>query len=100
MDFVVTRTFKVLGNIIGVECHPDGHQDSLQYFKVTDVIRKIKSGDSFYTYDWLLKKYAIVKNIDNKFIKTAADHSIRNNLDNLPVIDNRYCYLLSGNSIG
>jgi Protein of unknown function (DUF3892) len=84
MEYQITCVNKnQYGAIISVGCL-DGSQ-----FTEQEVITKISSGDCFYTYDSILKKIAVVK-INHrllsgrKFIKSAADCTTDNNLDNLP----------------
>jgi hypothetical protein len=86
MDYEITCVDKnEYGVIVSVGCL-DGSRFSKQ--KVIDLITK--NGDYFYTWDSVLQKVATVEVIKSSqlgglgFIKSAADCTTRNNLDNLP----------------
>lgn len=68
------------GIIIGVCC------DSGDNFSKQEVIDKKAKGDIFYTVCPVTKKVALVE-VEHKngkgFIKSAADRTVHNNLDNL-----------------
>ena len=72
------------GTIVSVGCS-DGSR-----FTEQEVINKIGSGEYFYTYDSFLQKVAtveiwVLKADGHQFLKTAADCTVNNNLDNLPL---------------
>ena len=71
------------GTIVSVGCS-DGSR-----FTEQQAINKIANGDTFYTYDSYFSKVAEVevwylKSNGKEFLKTAADCTVNNNLDNLP----------------
>lgn len=87
MQYQITCVKKNNGVIVSVGCW-DGRNSAI--LSEQDVINKIANGDTFYTYDPSLKKWAQVivespKQLGGRyFIKTAADCTVNNNLDNLP----------------
>lgn len=60
---------------------------------VENILSRIDSGDEFFTRDFLLEKEANViigiSPLGNRFIKSAADHTLYNNLDKLPSFSNK-----------
>lgn len=83
MRYQITCVNKVNGVIVSVGC-PGGIRLTEQ-----QVIAKIANGDTFYTVDPFIRKTAEVevwqwKSNGKEFLKTAADCTVNNNLDNLP----------------
>lgn len=87
MRYQITCVNKSNGIIVSVGCWNGTNQTT---FSEQDVISKIANGDTFHSYDYSLKKWAQVLVMPPKqlggryFIKTAADCTVNNNLDNLP----------------
>jgi hypothetical protein len=84
MRYQITCVNKINGVIVSVGCSNGSR------FTEQQVITKIGNGDTFYTNDPFLNKTAEVeiwqwKSNGKEFIKTAADCTVNNNLDNLPL---------------
>jgi hypothetical protein len=85
MRYQITCVNETKGVIVSVGCWDGTNQSTMTE---QDVINKIAKGDIFYTWDYNLKKSANVevwhfKSTGREFIKTAADCTVNNNLDNL-----------------